>query len=182
MGAIGRTALGSLAGLLAAPGPAAAAWMKASTPHFNVYADAKEATLRKQAAELELFDAALRRFQNVPDTPDARHNKVTVFVLPSKAAVQKLIGRESVAGFYLPRVEGSVAFTPREDEDGGGINALSPRIVLFTNMRTTSCSATFRSPFRPGIRKAMPRSSRPPRSATRRSSSAARPITAPMAC
>ena len=114
----------------AAPVPAAAVWMRAETPHFIVYADAAEPAIRKQASDLELFDAALRRFQRVPDSDDAHNNKVTVFVLPTIEAVQRLGRQGSIAGFYQPRVSGSVAFTPRAG-DGDYDFAMSPRIVLF---------------------------------------------------
>lgn len=110
--------------------PAQAEWLKATSQHFVVYADASEAALKKQAADLEVFDAALRRFQHVPDSDDARHNKVTVFVLPTIAAVQKLGRMGDIGGFYYPRVSGSVAFTPREG-DGNRDGAQFPRIVLF---------------------------------------------------
>ena len=104
---------GILAGAAVAPMTAAAEWMRAETPHFVVYADAAEPAIRKQATDLELFDAALRRFQRVADSEDARQNKVTVFVLPSLDAVQRLGRQGNIAGFYQPRVSGSVAFTPR---------------------------------------------------------------------
>ena len=120
----------SLAAL--APMPARAEWMRAETSHFIVYADADEPAIRKQAADLELFDAALRKFQGVADTEDSRSNKVTVFVLPTMEAVQRLLRNPNVAGFYVPRASGSIAFTSREgDGDGGSGFDLSPRIVLF---------------------------------------------------
>lgn len=110
--------------------PAAAEWMRAETPHFVVYADASEVAIRKQASDLELFDAALRRFQRVADTADSQHNKVTVFVVPSVEAVQRLGRQANIAGFYQPRVSGSVAFTPKAG-DSDYDYALSPRVVLF---------------------------------------------------
>ena len=110
--------------------PAAAEWMRAETLHFVVYADIPEAAIRKQASDLELFDAALRRFQHIPDTDDAHHNKVTVFVVPTVEAVQRLGRQADIAGFYQPRVSGSVAFTPRAAESGYDY-AMSPRVVLF---------------------------------------------------
>lgn len=119
----------ALAAAVMLAAPASAAW-QATSAHFVVYADADEAALRQQARELELFDAALRRFHGVPDTPDARQNKVTVFVLPTVDAVQRLLRADGVAGIYMPRVEGSVAFTPARG-DGRGITALSQQVVLF---------------------------------------------------
>ena len=116
-----------LASCLAAAAPASAAWLKASSRHFVVYSEGGEDGLRKQAMELEKFDAALRHMQRLRDDPDAEFNKVTVYVLPSISSVQSLLRRDNVAGIYLPRVTGSVAFTAR-DGDRGGLNG---RIVLF---------------------------------------------------
>lgn len=110
--------------------PASAAWLKATSRHFVVYADTDDRDLRRQATELENFDALLRHVQHLPDQPDAEFNKVTVYVLPSLSALQGLLHNTTIAGIYLPRVTGSVAFTPRV-RDGEDPNALSGRIVLF---------------------------------------------------
>lgn len=110
--------------------PARAEWLKASSRHFIVYADSDEKTLRRQATELERFDAVLRRYPYVTPDTDAAFNPLTVYVLPDTEAVQKMMGGGNVAGFYLPRVTGSIAFTPR-DGDGDDSAALTPRVVLF---------------------------------------------------
>lgn len=123
-----------IAAALAAGMPLAAMaeWMRAETPHFIVYADASQPYIRKQATDLELFDAALRRFQRIADTEDSHHNKVTVYVLPSLDAVSQLGRQANIAGFYQPRAGGSVAFTPRAGDNGSDAShTLSPRIVLF---------------------------------------------------
>lgn len=122
-------ALALLPASIAGAAPARAEWLKATSQHFVVYSDTGEAALRKQASDLEYFDAMIRRFHRTQEDPDTAFNKVTVYVLPSVAAVQKLSGMKNVAGFYVPRVTGSVAFTPRAG--GGGDNDLTPRIVLF---------------------------------------------------
>ena len=109
-------------------GPANAAWLKATSRHFIVYSDTDESSLRRQAVQLEQFDAMIRRFQRTRPDDDAEFNRVTVYVLPTAAAVQKLMGLKNIAGFYVPRVEGSVAFTPRQS--GADETDLSPRIVL----------------------------------------------------
>jgi hypothetical protein len=115
---------------------ARAEWLQATSRHFVVYSDTNAAALRKQATDLERFDAALRYFAAaagffyLETDHDAEHNRVTIYVLPHTGAVEKMVGRGDVAGFYIPRVSGSVAFTPRQG-DGDGPGALKPRIVLF---------------------------------------------------
>jgi tetratricopeptide (TPR) repeat protein len=115
--------------MLAAAAPAQAEWLQATSRHFVVYADTDERSLRRQAAELEQFDAVLRRSLPAPDA-EAEFNRVTVFVLPRPDAVEKMSGRRNVAGFYVPRVTGSIAFTPRANNIGS-TSALTPRVVLF---------------------------------------------------
>ena len=128
-GMIGLALMGAGAGLATGATPADAAWMKATSAHFVVYADTREATLRKQASDLEYFDAMVRRFHQTDEQEKAESAKVTVFVMPSISAVQKMSQMDNVAGFYVPRVTGSIAFTPRS----GGTDTfdLTPRIVLF---------------------------------------------------
>lgn len=109
--------------------PAHAAWLTATSRHFIVYSDTNDAALRKQATQLEQFDSMIRRFHHTGADEDAEFNRVTVYVLPTANSVQKMMGVRNVAGFYVPRVTGSVAFTPRQG--GGGEYDLSPRIVLF---------------------------------------------------
>jgi hypothetical protein len=120
--------LATLATLVLAA-PVRAEWLQATSRHFIVYSDTSQAALRKQATDLEYFDAMVRRFHKSGADKDAEFNRVTVYVLPSIASVQKLYGGGNVAGFYVPRIDGSVAFTPRSG--GSDTFDLTPRIVLF---------------------------------------------------
>ncbi len=57
------------------------------------------------------------------DLPDpSPSNRVTVYVVSSTRAVQKLYGDNAryVGGFYIPRAGGSVAFVPQVDSGGSG--------------------------------------------------------------
>ncbi|HVF95540.1 MAG TPA: hypothetical protein VM900_14610, partial [Sphingomonas sp.] len=111
---------------------AGAEWREARSSHFIVYADDSEAGIRNLATRLERFDAIVRRFHRFEEVPGQSSNPVTIYVLPSVPAVQKLLGRnDNVAGFYVPRASGSVAFTPRRGQGDGGDNDLKPQIVLF---------------------------------------------------
>ncbi len=68
--------------------------------------------------------------------PGQASNPVTVFVLPSIEAVQRLYrngdgaNKQDIAGFYVPRANGSIAFTPKHGS-GDGNGDLTSQIVLF---------------------------------------------------
>jgi hypothetical protein len=122
--------LGWLATLVAfmAASPASATWLEARTRHFVLYADMGEKGIRDRAMALERLDWAMRRFMRVEDAEDTAHNQVTVYwVAPSE--FQSLCKCPDIAGFYQPRVNGSVAFASRnpsgDDEQDFG------RVVLF---------------------------------------------------
>lgn len=117
-----------LAALVAAV-PARAEWMRASSRHFVIHADASEPELRDLATRLERFDGALRRFHGLGDNPAAAANPVTIYVTSSFKAVRRLAGRKDVGGFYVPRADGAVAFTPRVGD--AGPNDVTAQIVLF---------------------------------------------------
>lgn len=102
--------------LLIVPGVAHADWYAASSTHFVVYSNDKPERVQALATNLERFDKALRFLCNTPDDPVGKANRVTVFVVDDVAAVARLAGSQSVAGFYSPRAGGSVAFVPRNSE------------------------------------------------------------------
>ncbi|MEE9434352.1 MAG: DUF1570 domain-containing protein [Sphingorhabdus sp.] len=95
--------------------PVQAKWYEASSDHFVIYAEQREKDVRRFAENLERYHAALvymRKFGDKP--PPSKSNRVTIFVTDSRRDVSKLAGDKSgsVAGFYVPRAGGSVAFTP----------------------------------------------------------------------
>lgn len=128
----GRRAMLLMSLILAPLAPAGAAWQKASSRHFVIYSDDKPERLHEFADRLERFDAAVRRVRAMDDPEPGDNNRVTIFVLPSPAAVAKLLhGREPNAyGFYTPRASGSLAFVPRVT-GGDSRFALDPDTVLF---------------------------------------------------
>ena len=94
--------------------PVHAAWYQASSKHFVIYADESPKTLSDFASRLERFDQAVRFVRDMDDPPVGDGNRLTVFVLPSIGAVQKLMGGDRfVEGFYTGRASGSFAFVPR---------------------------------------------------------------------
>ncbi|OQW47866.1 MAG: hypothetical protein A4S16_07630 [Proteobacteria bacterium SG_bin6] len=117
--------------LLGLTSPARAEWFEASNAHFVIYGDLPRAKMQQFADRLERFDAALRQGLNLPATPGTPGDRVTIYVVRDQDAVVKLHGKGagSVAGFYIPRVEGPIAITPREtDGDDQFFNA---QLVLF---------------------------------------------------
>ena len=105
-----------------AAAPAGAAWHKASTAHFVIYADESPDKLRAFAARLEKFDKAVRQVRGMADPKVGDGNRLTVFVVPDIKAVQKLAVTmtnltPNLAGFYTGGAEGSIAVVPRRSGD-----------------------------------------------------------------
>ena len=112
---------------VAASASAHAAWQQATSKHFIIYSEQKPEQLRAFAEKLERFDQAMRKVRGSADPPIGDGNRLTVIVVKSTDAVQRLYRDKggSVYGFYTPRYTGSYAFVPaRADEDRlGGLNA-----------------------------------------------------------
>ena len=101
--------------LLAIPAAAHADWMEASSPHFVVYANDSQRDVVKFSEELELYHEAMEVMTGL-DLPDpSPSNRLTVFVVSSPRAVQKLYGGDAryIGGFYLPRAGRSLAIVPQ---------------------------------------------------------------------
>ncbi len=118
----------ALCAMIAAPA-ARAEWHEAMSPHFVLYAEGREDAVRRQAVALERLDWGLRHFMSREDAPVVASNKLTVFVT-SDQGMHALCNCDSAAGFYIPRVGGSVAFAERSTALGDSV-ADSSRIVLF---------------------------------------------------
>ena len=111
--------------------PSSAAWVQATSEHFIVYGDVKEADAREFAERLERIDKLLRFVTSTPDTAAERANKVTVFVVPDMNSVQRLYGGGGgdVAGFYRPDAQGALAVTPRSMAEMS--EYMRPQEILF---------------------------------------------------
>ena len=94
-------------GLAVLPQSANAEWVEASSDHFLVYGDLSEQDAREYAERLERVDRLLRTITKAPDTAAERANRVTVYVVPDMATVQRLYGGDgSVGGFYRADAQG----------------------------------------------------------------------------
>lgn len=100
--------------LVLAGTPAHAEWHEARSEHFIVYADQAPEELREFSQRLERFDRAARTVMRMKDPPLTDSNRLTVFVVNNLYAIEKLAGDYGVAGFYIPRAAGSVAFVPKK--------------------------------------------------------------------
>ena len=100
--------------LLGLAAPLQAAWHKAESPHFVVYADDSERDLARFAEILERYHATMMLISGREDTVPSPSNRVTIFAVGSASTIDKLVGQKNsrVAGFYIPRAGGSRAFVP----------------------------------------------------------------------
>jgi hypothetical protein len=132
--------------------PACAEWRQASTRHFTVYSDDNEQHLREYAVKLEKFDKALRVLNGSGEDRRAVPNRVTVYVLPDVAAIEKL--HPGAAGFWEPFAN-APAFMPRNTGDGGS-HGMTPQVIMFHEythhwMLTTWNQAAFPAWFTEGM-------------------------------
>ena len=101
----------SLSILFAAP--AHAEWWEARTDHFIVYSESSAQDTKEFAQKLERFDMALRTLQGMQSQPvKSDSERLTVFRFGEISDIGRLAGSSGIAGFYIPREGGSVAFTP----------------------------------------------------------------------
>ena len=110
--------------------PASAAWHKASSRHFVVYADDEAAYLRSYAEKLERVDQAIRSARGMADPDIGLGNRLTIFVVPSALDVAKLMrgNNPSVAGFYRTSATNMIAVVPRRTDRQ---SQLTPDAVFF---------------------------------------------------
>lgn len=117
--------------MLATSGVAQAEWHKATSSHFVIYADQKPEKLHELAARLEKFEKAVQLLRNVK-SESGDTTKVTIFVVEDLGELRSLLGRRDsgVAGIYIGRASGPVAFVPRST--GTGLKGeIKPEAVFF---------------------------------------------------
>lgn len=110
-----------VAGMLALiPGEAQAAWLRASSAHFVVYADEGESKIRTFSQQLERYHAAMEAVTGGKVPAPSPSNRVTVFMVSNDREVRRLCGESCkfVGGFYVPRAGGSIAIVPRISGSG----------------------------------------------------------------
>lgn len=98
----------AFAGLFLSSAPASAQvipWLRAESRAFIVYADASEARVRDLVADLESFDALLRRITHAPS--ERSPNRLEVYAFRGAGAFQEAFpgGGTTVRGFYSANVD-----------------------------------------------------------------------------
>lgn len=97
--------------------PANAEWWEAKSDHFIVYSETSSKAARSYADRLERFDHALRSLQGIgADEPLSDSRRLTVFRFGNSGDIGTLAGSQDIAGFYIPRASGPVAFVPAKEE------------------------------------------------------------------
>ncbi len=104
----------ALVALLGAATSASAAWHKASSDHFVIYSDSRADDVRQFSEMLERFHRAMQLHSGRAVEVPSPSSRVTIFVVGSETRLRELYGDRgsNVAGFYIPRAGGSVAYTP----------------------------------------------------------------------
>ncbi|WP_432200889.1 hypothetical protein ACRAQ7_01095 [Erythrobacter sp. W53] len=92
--------------------PTHAKWYEASSDHFVIYADDSEKDIRRFAENLERYHSAMEFLTGRDLAKPSPSNRVTIFVVGNQREIRRLAGGNNrrVAGFYIPRASGSIAF------------------------------------------------------------------------
>ncbi|MFZ9395354.1 MAG: DUF1570 domain-containing protein [Erythrobacter sp.] len=92
--------------------PAHADWYEASSENFVIYADDSVKDIRKFAENLERFHQAMEIATGRKLEKPSPSNRVTIYVVGDDRDIDRLVGvkNSAIAGFYVPRAGGSVAF------------------------------------------------------------------------
>lgn len=113
-----RTIAGLAILLVADAQDAGAEWLRAESPHFIVYGQSSERTLREQAATLEDFDTLLRALTGTRAPPSP--NKLSVYMVRGIGQLRDARPglSASVGGFYLAQSTGVAAFVDERAQMG----------------------------------------------------------------
>lgn len=110
---IGAFAAGVL--LLLAPAAAQAKWLRAESPHFIVYANAGEGTLRDYVQDVEDYDRLLRRMHGGVHLDDPQA-KLEIYLVNGASDLRQVFPemKGRLAGVYTAEIDGifAVAFKP----------------------------------------------------------------------
>lgn len=111
--------------------PALADWYEASSDHFVIYADDKDRDIQRFAENLERYHSAMSFLIGRTLDKPSPSNRVVIYVVGDERDIQRLIGGDSrfVAGFYIPRAGGSVAFV-QEIQNQKGYPHFSTIVLL----------------------------------------------------
>ncbi|MCK0128937.1 DUF1570 domain-containing protein [Erythrobacter sp. F6033] len=94
--------------------PAFAEWHKAESDRFVIYSDSRAGDLKQFAEMLERYHVAMELESGRKVPVPSPSNRLTVYMVGSRDNLRDVYGNpnSSVAGFYIPRANGSVTFVP----------------------------------------------------------------------
>jgi tetratricopeptide (TPR) repeat protein len=92
--------------------PVQAKWLVAESDHFVIYADDGEKDIHRFAEMLESYHSAMEFATGRKIEKPSPSNRLTIYAVGSARDIQSLAKTKSraLAGFYIPRAGGSVAF------------------------------------------------------------------------
>jgi len=90
--------------------PAQADWHRAESEHFVIYADDSAKDITRFATMLERYHSAMAFVTGREVEAPSPSNRVTVYAVGGSRTMRKLSGSRNIAGFYIPRAGGSIAF------------------------------------------------------------------------
>lgn len=92
--------------------PAQAEWFQASSDHFVIYADDSERDIIRYVENLERYHSAMAFMTKRNLDKPSPSNRVTIYVVGGSRDIRALAGDggKNIAGFYIARAGGSVAF------------------------------------------------------------------------
>ena len=105
--------------------PAEARWHRAESDRFIIYSDSRADDLENFAEMLERYHVAMELESGRRVAPPSPSSRLTVYMVGTRDDLRDLYGegsRSAVAGFYIPRANGSVTFVPNirlGTRDGG---------------------------------------------------------------
>ncbi|QLC24594.1 tetratricopeptide repeat protein [Parasphingopyxis algicola] len=120
--------IGVLIATLCIPAAVDAAWHRAESDHFIIYAELSEDEIRERAIELESLDRVMRAMTGTPE--QAAEVKLRVYMVTNYNAVVRYHGGGDVAGFYNPSMRGPFAVVPRRNVSSGTLG-MTANHVLF---------------------------------------------------
>ncbi len=90
--------------------PVRAEWYEAKSDHFVIYADDKEADIKRFSENLERYHSAMAYLMKREVDLPSPSSRVTIYVVGGEKEMRSLSGSSTIAGFYVPRAGGSRAF------------------------------------------------------------------------
>lgn len=133
--------IGLLALSFAVPAQAADKWWVVETDHFVVHSEGDAAEVNEFGQQLERYDMAMRFMQGMPADPGVANTRLTIYRFGEPSDMATLAGASGsgIAGFFIPRASGPVAFVPLRKERvrgsigtrSGGEHDLTGKGVLF---------------------------------------------------